>query len=325
MVKFVVNHESEAPLYRQLEEQVLYAISVGELRPGDALPSIRELERDLEINRNTARQAYLSLQAKGAIVLPRGHNAHVAKQPPLNRVVLAELTDTARELSHEMLTRCEAAGLDGLAFAEYHARIAAEHDVQHPRCAFFECNVGMAREIALHISGHFRRHIVPVNLRDECALAVLPPSVRVAITPSWHFAETKTLLADSRVETIQVELRLTSACVTELKKLKGKQVLVVVRDAESLPGYRQLLQPYVRAKTVTAVVADEFSSSRSLYKKYARVVFTTPCNNIVKAVVPTGRALELVFEPLPEALDALRRQLFPDWEHVAPHPVSIAE
>lgn len=62
--------DSEEPLYRQLFDYVRDLISTGRLRPGDRLPSTRDLAGQLGLNRTTVSAAYELLESEGLI---RGH------------------------------------------------------------------------------------------------------------------------------------------------------------------------------------------------------------------------------------------------------------
>ena len=57
-MRFLVDQVSRSSIHLQIKDQILYAISAGELRPGDPLPSIRVLEAEPGLNRNTIRRAY---------------------------------------------------------------------------------------------------------------------------------------------------------------------------------------------------------------------------------------------------------------------------
>ena len=59
------------PLYRQIRDEVVRGIAQGELAPGDALPSVRNLASDLGINLHTVNKAYALLRDEG-FVLMRG-------------------------------------------------------------------------------------------------------------------------------------------------------------------------------------------------------------------------------------------------------------
>ena len=53
-----ISKEGNVPLHEQLAAQIVLLIGSGKLKPGDALPSSRELESWLDIHRNTVVQAY---------------------------------------------------------------------------------------------------------------------------------------------------------------------------------------------------------------------------------------------------------------------------
>ena len=62
-----VDKLSDAPLYLQLRDAVIAGIASGELRPGNALPSVRSLAEDLGINLHTVNKAYATLRDEGYV------------------------------------------------------------------------------------------------------------------------------------------------------------------------------------------------------------------------------------------------------------------
>jgi DNA-binding transcriptional regulator YhcF (GntR family) len=69
---------SEVPIYRQLVTQVVLAILSGDLRPGDRLPSTRELARRFAINPNTASAGYRQLERDGWAERRHGSGVYVS-------------------------------------------------------------------------------------------------------------------------------------------------------------------------------------------------------------------------------------------------------
>lgn len=76
----MVDKNSPLPLYYQLEEQIKKSIESEELRPGDALPSERELSESYQISRMTVRQAITNLVNKGYLFREKGKGTFVTSQ-----------------------------------------------------------------------------------------------------------------------------------------------------------------------------------------------------------------------------------------------------
>ena len=76
-----VDKLSDAPLYLQLRDAVIAGIASGELRPGDALPSVRSLAEDLGINLHTVNKAYATLRDEGYVIMLGRRGAYVADAP----------------------------------------------------------------------------------------------------------------------------------------------------------------------------------------------------------------------------------------------------
>jgi GntR family transcriptional regulator len=66
-MEIVLDLEAETPLFAQIIAQIKYAVSSGELAPGELLPSIRQLANDLEINNKTVVKAYRLLERDSII------------------------------------------------------------------------------------------------------------------------------------------------------------------------------------------------------------------------------------------------------------------
>ncbi len=76
---FSINPNSGAPIYKQLTEQVELLINARRLRPGDALPSVREIATTLAVNPMTVSKAFSLLEAQGLLVRQRGKPMRVAE------------------------------------------------------------------------------------------------------------------------------------------------------------------------------------------------------------------------------------------------------
>jgi len=70
------------PIWSQIEEGVRYLVASGALRPGDTLPSVRDLAREQRITPNTVAKAYQRLAEAGIVETRRGEGTFVAEHPP---------------------------------------------------------------------------------------------------------------------------------------------------------------------------------------------------------------------------------------------------
>jgi GntR family transcriptional regulator len=59
---------SPEPVYEQIVRQIQDRVASGELKPGTALPTVRQLAGDLQLNRNTVARAYKQLEDRGVIL-----------------------------------------------------------------------------------------------------------------------------------------------------------------------------------------------------------------------------------------------------------------
>lgn len=96
-----IDPRSPTPLYEQIAARVRVAVAAGDLRPGDALPSVRTLARDLRVNPATVVQAYRDLAADGFVEMRHGQGTFVQEVSPFLRD--EERATRAQELVRKLL------------------------------------------------------------------------------------------------------------------------------------------------------------------------------------------------------------------------------
>lgn len=77
LLRLHINPESNLPIFAQLRQQITWLVASGELKPGDSLPSIRELGSQIGIHWHTVRQAYLALEADGLVETRRKRGTRI--------------------------------------------------------------------------------------------------------------------------------------------------------------------------------------------------------------------------------------------------------
>ena len=81
-MELYISNAGQEPIYAQITRQIKDKILSGELKEGDALPSIRLLAKELRISVITTKRAYEDLEAAGFIVTMPGKGSFVAPQNP---------------------------------------------------------------------------------------------------------------------------------------------------------------------------------------------------------------------------------------------------
>ena len=97
-----INYRDGRPIYEQVKDDLRRLVVTGAMRPGEKLPSVRELAVSLAINPNTIQRAYHELESEGYIVSVPGKGSFCAQfspqSDPRREELLARLEETVREL-----------------------------------------------------------------------------------------------------------------------------------------------------------------------------------------------------------------------------------
>lgn len=115
-MKLFVNNRSGVPIYKQLEQQIEKGVAGNILKPGEQLPTVREVALKLTINPNTVARAYRELEARGILVSIQGSGTYISQDINLSMFETKEvavkrlLTELYREawqlgISPDMLKR----------------------------------------------------------------------------------------------------------------------------------------------------------------------------------------------------------------------------
>jgi GntR family transcriptional regulator len=112
-MEIVINTSDSVPLFAQLIDQIKKAVLNGELNPGSALPSIRQLANDLELNHNTVAKAYRFLE-RDSVIQTKGYrgtfihpNARINSTVDLNPWVMSKLSEAIEAFREAGVTDSE--------------------------------------------------------------------------------------------------------------------------------------------------------------------------------------------------------------------------
>ena len=79
MPLFSLDFQSRLPIYEQLYQNVVRMAALGVLQPGEQLPTVRSLARELGVNPNTVQKAYQMLERDGILNSVTGRGSYIAE------------------------------------------------------------------------------------------------------------------------------------------------------------------------------------------------------------------------------------------------------
>jgi GntR family transcriptional regulator len=104
-----IDIDAPAPPFAQLIAQVKAAVQSGRLKPGEPLPSIRQLANDLALNLKTVAKAYRRLE-RDAVIQTRGYRGSFV-HPDAKKNCSVDLSEQAYETMDETIAELRAAGV----------------------------------------------------------------------------------------------------------------------------------------------------------------------------------------------------------------------
>jgi GntR family transcriptional regulator len=120
-----LDFRGKLPIYVQIVERLKQLIATGQFRPGDQLPTVRQLAADLRVNFNTIARAYRMLDEAGVISTQQGRGTYILEPiPPENAVRLRR--QALDELARSFLEQAEQLGFTPPVAQEAIEHLAAE-------------------------------------------------------------------------------------------------------------------------------------------------------------------------------------------------------
>ena len=103
------NLSSDRPIYAQILEVIQLRIIVGQYKPGEKIPSVRELAAEAEVNPNTMQKALTELERSGLVMAQRTSGRMVTENKEMIREIRNQL---AREQVQEFVNKMKELGFD---------------------------------------------------------------------------------------------------------------------------------------------------------------------------------------------------------------------
>ena len=112
-MNIVISNSGETPIYEQIASRIKSAVIAGEVKPGDPLPSLRFLAKELRVSVISTKRAYEELEREGYITSVPGKGSFAAE---INRELLQE--EQYKRLEEHLNEAVDAARTAGISLEE---------------------------------------------------------------------------------------------------------------------------------------------------------------------------------------------------------------
>jgi len=290
-MQLILDKHQKGTLFDQALQQLLTGLHTGKLRPGDRLPSVRQMAIRNRINNKTAFSIYQRLKEEGYVELRTGSGAYVSER---ERVDLDEAYCLAvLRLFRSNLLQASRLRLDQHQYAELLEIFLAGSNTSPARLAVIECNEEQVNLFAREISDHLDAHVYPLLLnqleRSNRKSAKVMAQVDYFATTDYHFKAVAKSAAKYQKKVLKLRLNPVFLPGLVSAAQRGK-VLMVVSNTDFFPAFRQNLTNIGISATllnkITAVDDTSFSRVRAAASRVQFVYVSPICNPRVREAIP---------------------------------------
>jgi len=312
-MKFEISENSRYPAHEQIKEQIKLAISLGHIKAGYSLPSIRDLEKQLGVGRAIVYRAYRELEQSGIVTLQPRSGAVVSR-----KIVLPTSNHKAEHcevLLRKVLREIKKIGVLESSFATLLYQRTMAREQTGPPVAFVESIKTEALQCAAQVSRDWGTNVVGISLDELKRIKRSDVSFRWLLTPFYEYEWVARVAKGLRIEAAPVVLTFSEEFIAELTSVlregralilladqdferHGEQLIAELRESVGPDLSRQLL-----AKAVTSVRSIESVVSSGKYKRvYAGNRIWDSLDNRIKELPSVGHpGVEIDRESLQQA------------------------
>ncbi len=217
-----VSKESDVPLRQQVAEQIILQIATEKLKPGQTLPSVRELARRLKIHHNTISHAYQDLVQRHWVVSKRGSHLVVIREPE------NELKNKRRRDLDDLINlTIEAARQQGYSLQALRERVRERLLTQPPdHILVVEEEPGLRQLLEAEIREALRWPVAGCSRQALASNPGLPIGALIA-TPQYATGDMEPLVPKDR-PAVPIAFCTAEEYVAMVRKLREPSVIAVV-------------------------------------------------------------------------------------------------
>jgi DNA-binding transcriptional regulator YhcF (GntR family) len=299
---FILDKQHKSTLFEQAREQLLTALHMSKLRPGDRLPSVRQVAQRNSINLKTAFAIYQRLGQEGYVELRSGSGAYVADR---EKVDLDQAYSLAiLRLIKSSLSQAGHLKLDHQRYSDLVQNFVRRARLSPARLAVIECNEEQVNLFAREIMDRLKVQAHPLLLEQmespDQRTARLLAGLDYFVTTDFHFKRVEELAATYNAKILKLRLDPTFVPGLVAAARRGG-VLMIVSNTSFFSAFRHSLTNIgIKPATldnITAVDDSNIARVRAAALRSRWVYISPICNPRVRKAIPK-RVGELKFESM---------------------------
>ena len=232
MLQLTIDKQTVIPVHEQIKNQIRLALAIGDLRPGDYLPSIRRADSRLNVGLATIRRAYEELADAGIVTLERGRGAFVSKDAwtAADGSTIEQFEDIFKFLTGDLKKR----RLVPSAFARFLFSRTLQAEQKRPSIAIIEESATLTSDYVQQLVQAWQLPIAGVPFGDLKQMSTEKRSSFTCFLTDYYVqGMVKSLLRGSSPLIIPLDVEFRPEMTADLGGLSRRaQVAMVLKDSE---------------------------------------------------------------------------------------------
>lgn len=328
MFQVSIDKTSKMPIYAQIKDQIKYYISTGAITVEERMPPIRALAKELGINFQTVRKAYIELEHEGLISVKHGTGTFISLNSSMPGRFEREKharhngsEDIRVNLESDIESALEKYEKLGLGLAESRDIINTvceriEQRRSSPAVVFAECNHFQITEISRLLEEELGIPVVPMMVNQLSAK--LPQYVKEGrvvnvVTTGFHVNEVRSSIGDLPVEIDVLITNLNPNTRRQIEAVGEKgRFSFICRDRESAVLYKDLLKAELGFEQLDLTCCTIYESAKvqDALNSSDIVLASPPVYDEVRRIAPKRKVVYNVFERVdPMSLRVIRDRI----------------
>lgn len=235
-IEFKIRQDSSISPEQQLIGHLKIAMMLGTLKPGQPLPSVRQMESQTGVGRNVIWRAYSKLAESGALTIEKRRRAVVSSD--FHPEKAAELVQLFDWLGRDVLERMRALRISPQSFLRFLNHRTQNSEMLRRDIVFVECNQFQSDRWAGEIAGIWELLVPGVEIRTLKKMKFEERmQFKTVLTPLYHHEEVLELFRNPYTQVVPLRLAWNSEVIEDLESLPKDSVMAFILEESECAGY----------------------------------------------------------------------------------------